>query len=446
MTKRDTFFVVAGFFLQFACVLLFSGVFILTPRAAEVAQQVNVLYGCDFSDLPQSFGCRLDREPPYPPPVTATATITPTVAPTETPVIPTATPTELPTMPPVSHDLNDCHHPDAAQEIYHDHGTCWWELPDDTPIKAWVEARPAWQGVGLQPHSSPIENLYPDGKHVGYFRYFQRFEECFKFDNQGLHTADFCVRDVYATVHSMRTAQALRTPGGEHSGNVIAVVCPEEDFPASCEGGDRIVAARGVLHYGEPHASYKNTYCRFDDAIEYTQSDNHVSQPPYWAQNVSRDLETGVHVEFNSTLRNNKIASEIGFVNNLFQWTFSDTVWSIADPFDELSCGDPANDIQVFTSTNDGFKMQTVLWTLVLKLSEYPRPFEGFTDRIGSPSGSCVEANFDCAPLYIGADVPLGDGFLNFPVENAKFRAGTLPEWQVIDLTQPDTYAPGFGP
>ena len=197
-----------------------------------------------------------------------------------------------------------------------------------------------------------------------------------------------------------------------------------------------IVAGGEIESYGEVHAQYKQTFCAgLEGGVQYPEP-HHISQPPYVA--VNRSHSGDEHNFFWSSLRNQLMVPFAGQVNNLIQVAFIETAWEIpsADP---LECGQPQFDV-VFCANSETCADDSRFWIFTVKLfiEDYPRPFEGFTDRDGLPAPECIGASHDCIPLMIDAGVPDGNVFFNRPV---------MPDiTEFLDYSEPGLYMPGGAP
>jgi hypothetical protein len=339
------------------------------------------------------------------------------------------------------HDTEVCH---GAMDG-HTHGMCFEDLPEGA-IKDFLAANPEFQEVGHDWVSSPIENLYPlsEGKHEGYkMIYFEAAKDglCYQSKNSGVIPDDNCIKAILLTVHSIGTGHASRTPGGIHSLTAVAEVCNRDGDVLGDQCG--IVQVAEMEHYGEIHSIYKNTGCPgVADGVYYpspytvNDGNGNDAQPPYVASVVSRRDNHPPRL-FWSSLRNSLMEQYVP-ANYLVQVAWTENAWSVPNT-DPALCADPAHDIVVADSTDEGFINQFVLWTVSIDIEDYPRPFDGFTTRDGKPVADCTEPGFYCLPIHIDESVPAGDVFYNVPVRNTDFSTAV----DIVDITEPGVMRPG---
>lgn len=366
---------------------------------------------------------------PTAPPATATVVATPTPKPTTeatgTPgPFPTPTLAALPT-PASDHDTSTCHGAETGDG--HTHGHCWFDLPAG-PIRSYIEANPVFGQVGHPWHSSPTENLYPwpVGAHEGHKFIYEEYDECHKFVNTGGAPDGPCVWAAYFAPHSTGIAEEIyKPPLSVHSQKWVLDTCPAQGAPATPEQ-DCIVASGDLAVYGEVHNEYKTDYCTglLPGLIQYPAGLS-VEQPPY--------------VAVNKTLMGN-VYEALGYPrpNNLLQVAWIESTWEGPNP-DPLLCGNPLYDVVACASSAAGCENSRFwLFTFEVKIAEYPRPFDGFVDRLGDPASGCTEMGHDCIPLHIGADVPPGDVFFNRPVQP--------DDTPFLDYAEPNLFMPGTAP
>ena len=332
-----------------------------------------------------------------------------------------------------THDTTMCHGAETGDG--HTHGFCVEDLPAGA-IRVFLEDHPLFAGVGQPWLSGETENLYPWplGKHEGYKHLYQEFAACYQFQLEPGGTA-LCLKTIWLQVHSIGTAHAARTPGGVHSLTFVAEVC-DADF-ANCG----IVAGGEIEHYGEVHSQYKATDCPgIPGGIVYP-APYHTAQPPYVANSVARDFLSRPARVFWSSLTNAIIVPYLGDVNNLIQVAWAENAFEVPNTSPAL-CADHNHDLVWAESTDAGFINQYVIWTVRINIADYPRPFEGYTNREGLADAGCSEPGLACIPLTISEGVPAGDLFFNLPVANATFETPA----GVIDITEPGVYMPGTAP
>lgn len=372
---------------------------------------------------------------------TPTSTLTPSITPTPT-ITPTATHTPLPTAtseptstsePLPEHDTTMCH---GAETGYgHTHGFCVEDLPAGA-IRDYLEANPLFAAVGQPWQSTAMENVFPwpMGKHEGYKHLFQEYDSCLQL--QETPGENFrCLKAIWLQVHSVGTAHAARTPGGIHSLTFVAEVC-DLGF-VNCG----IVAGGEIEHYGEVHSQYKTTDCPGVPGGVVYPTPYHNLQPPYVANVVARDFSNRPARMFWSSIRSGSMIPYVGNVNNLIQVGWSENAFEVTSA-EPATCANPDYDRVWAESTDAGFINQYAIWSVLIKIADYPRPYTGFTTREGLAATGCTEPGFSCIPLYISDTVPAGDMLFSVPVINDSFShpAG------VIDITEPGVYMPGMAP
>ncbi len=369
-----------------------------------------------------------------PSPTKPALTSTPTVGkPSETPA-PTGTntpgatntplpfPTVTPTSIIVGHDVTECHKPGIAG---HHHGLCWQDAP--APLLAWMNSNPLgglFKTIGSLWPSSPIENIFPfpGGKHDGFTNLSEANTHCnqFKLADLGLN----CIMAYYFQPHVQGNAGEVRTP--VHSWKGLFWVCDYET-QTQCD----VVAMGGWVNFGEHHSQYKKTFCPQENRVQYP-SQYTTDQPPYVAV-AGSDRKTA----FWSSITNPVIEKYFNPIpNQLMETAWNNRPFSmpasgdvnnngIYDPGENPEvCADPSLDLH-FDDVNSRNNVFQVFF-FRLFIAQYPRPYEGFTDRYGNEAKNCTAVSLDCIPLYIGPNTPQGDALLNRDVTHGDPEAAPI--------------------
>lgn len=322
---------------------------------------------------------------PVPP---ATATLT------STPGEPTPTPTSIV----VGHDITLWHAPGVAG---HQHGLD--PQAAHPAIVEWLNTHPwgpLFSSIGHPWASSPVENLYPWplGKHEGHVNLGELATGCDQFNPGGDFQHGNCIESYLFQIHALGNAHEFRARF--HSEKIVAWVCDKAGEKCG------IVATGGLADFGEAHAAYKKELCPLADNPPFDESAT-VNQPPYRTVNGSKRFFL-----FWSTLTNVSVEKFFDPVpNRLFQSAWNNRPFSVPSLED---CTDPSLDISHTNPENRNNVFQ--VFSLLLYIDQFPRPFEGYTDIHGNLSESCTAPSMVCVPLYIGADVPAGNATLNRPV------------------------------
>lgn len=305
-------------------------------------------------------------------------------------------------------------------------------------IKSWIADNMWVYDIDNVVKSSPSENLYPYpvGKHVGFKFLYTEFPTCQQYSGGVNMPGNGCIKAIWVRIHSLGTAEAMRTPGNTHSFMMIAEVCD-----AGFNTCDVVQIAENEF-YGEIHAIYKKEGCyNVPGGIEYAPkySINHgagaQAQPPYVATRTSLFDQA-----FWSSLTNQGL---LGIdVNNLLNVAWMERMFENPNTDPNL-CADPAQDLLHFTSTNEGFLNQYAFETIDINIDGYPRPFDGFTDPDGHPAPGCSAPSSSCYPIHIGSNVPAVDSYYNVVVRNIG-QSGA--QHTVIDITEPNVFMPGMAP
>jgi len=355
-------------------------------------------------------------------PIPATATpFAPTLTPTG--IVVTSTPLPEVTSTPFAHDVTLWHEPGVAG---HQHGQNPFEAHPE--IVAWLTSHPwgpLFSSIGHPWASSPVENLYPWplGKHEGHINLSENDTHCDQFDPGGKFNHGNCITAYLFQVHALGNAFEFRAR--KHSDKIVAWVC---DKATGLQCG--IVATGGLADYGERAASYKKTLCPLPDNPLYLGNDS-LNQPPYVTVNGSKR-----YFVFWSNLLNVSMEKYFNPVpNRLFQAAWNQRPFSVPSLTD---CTDPSLDIQHTNLENRNNTFQ--VFTLLLYIEDFPRPFEGYTDIHGNLSTTCTAPSAVCVPLYIGANVPAGNATLNRPVDMGNPEAAPIQVYGAdVELLPPGT-------
>lgn len=348
---------------------------------------------------------------PRPARATLTATFTPSVTQdaTNTPA-PSLTPTSMI----VGHDVTIWHAPGVAG---HQHGLN--PLDAHPEIVAWLETHKwgsLFSSVGTLWASSPIENLFPWplGKHEGFVFLAENDTHCDQFDPGGKFAHGNCINAYLFQVHALGNAAeyfALK-----HSDKGVFYVCDQAGVKCG------IVATGGVTNYGERHNAYKKDLCLFPGIPVYEGNDS-LNQPPYVAVAGSKRQTV-----FWSSLLNFTMEKYFTPVpNRLLQVAWNNRPFSVTaanSDSDPNLCADL--DVQMNHDNPENRNNTFQVFTLLLYLDQFPRPFEGYTNLDGVEDKTCTAPSAVCVPLYIGADVPLGNATLNRPVMHGDPEAAPI--------------------
>ena len=368
------------------------------------------------------------------PRMTLTATLTPvpvtvTPTPTGTP-LPNATPTSTP----FAHDVTLWHEPGIAG---HQHGQNPLEVHPE--IVAWLNTHPIgkyFSSIGHPWASSTIENLYPWplGKHEGHVFLSENETNCPQFDPGGQFQHGNCVDAYLFQPHVLGNMQEFLAR--VHSDKVVAWVC---DKATGLQCG--IVATGGLADYGMGHDSYKKLICPLESNPPFGESS--IFQPPYRTVNGSNRFFL-----FWSSLANASVAQYFDpDPNRILQTAWNNRPFSVPQTGDLDRDGvmenpDACQDADLaIHHDNEGNRNNVFqVFTLLLYIEDFPRPFDGYTDVHGVLSTTCTAPSAVCVPLYIGANVPVGNATLNRPVVHGDPEAAPIQIYGAdVELLPPGT-------
>lgn len=342
---------------------------------------------------------------PTPTPASARATATPlpttlTPSPISSPTLAlTSEGTPLPSTPPVAtstpfvHDVFTWH---EAGVGFHHHGANPLDPAQTRPaIVDWLttnEWGPLFSQVGNLWESSSIENVWPwpMGKHEGFAFLSEMDTGCPL--NKLPPSTGACIEAYTFKVHALGNFNEFFAQS--HSDAFVGLVCDREN-----ETQCGIVATGGVANYGMAHAQYKEVECVLDTNPGYS-----LEQTPYRSINSSLRY----FLQWSSLTSDSLDEFFPEPPNQILQTVWSNRPFSV--PTLE-NCGDPSSYIEHTNIENRNNIYQ--VFTIILKLDRFPRPFMGFTNVHGTIDPTCTAPSTTCVPLYIEEGVPPGNAILN---------------------------------